>query len=316
MQKEFELKATRSGAGEGLVEAGEKHQNLFVLSADLTESVKVDRFKEAFPDRFVQLGVSEQSLAAIGAGMAMSGARTVLASYAAFSPGRSWEQVKTTIAIQNANVLILGGHTGVTVGPDGATHQMLEDIAIMRVLPNMTVLAPADANEAHSAVLAALKHDGPVYLRLTRPKTPVFLPKKSFTIGKASVLKEGNDLAIIACGPLVHSALLAAEDLESEGISTRVINMSSIKPLDEEAVLAAAKDCGAILTVEEAQVAGGLGGVVAEFLAENHPTPMLRMGIMDRYGESGEPDELLEHFKLTPKDIKASALRLHNKTRR
>lgn len=310
-----ELKATREGAGEGLLEAGKNHKDLFVLSADLTESVKVDGFKDAFPDRFIQMGVSEQSLAAIGAGIAMSGAKAVLASYAAFSPGRSWEQVKTTIAIQNANVLILGGHTGITVGPDGATHQMLEDIAIMRVLPNMTVLVPADANEAHAAVLAALEHDGPVYLRLTRPKTPVFLPKKPFEIGTSTVLKDGSDLAIIGCGPLVHSALEAAELLESEGISARVINMSSIKPLDEHRLLAAAKECGAILTIEEAQVAGGLGGAVAEYLGENHPTPILRMGIMDRYGESGEAEELLEHFKLTPKDIQTVAKRLLQKKR-
>lgn len=310
-----ELKATREGAGEGLIEAGKNHKDLFVLSADLTESVKVDGFKDAFPDRFIQMGVSEQSLAAIGAGIAMSGAKAVLASYAAFSPGRSWEQVKTTIAIQNANVLILGGHTGITVGPDGATHQMLEDIAIMRVLPNMTVLVPADANEAHAAVLAALEHDGPVYLRLTRPKTPVFLPKKTFEIGTSTILKDGSDLAIIGCGPLVYSALEAAELLESEGISARVINMSSIKPLDEDRLLAAAKECGAILTIEEAQVAGGLGGAVAEYLGENHPTPMLRMGIMDRYGESGEAEELLEHFKLTPKDIQTVAKRLLQKKR-
>lgn len=307
-RKAVALDGTRDGFGRGLVEAGKEHPNLYVLSADLTESVKVDGFKKAFPERFVQFGVSEQSLAAIGAGMAMNGARTVLASYAAFSPGRNWEQIKTTIALQNAPVVIVGGHTGVTVGEDGATHQMLEDIALMRVLPNMTVLAPCDANEAQKAIRAALKVDGPVYLRITRPKSSLFTTATApFEIGKAQILKAGSDLAIVGCGPLLYEALQAAAELESEGISVRVVNAASIKPIDEETILEAAKACGAVLTIEEAQVAGGLGSAVAELLAEQHPTPMIRMGVMDRYGESGASSELLEHFKLTAPHIVKNA---------
>jgi transketolase len=291
---------TRNGFGEGLVLAGKANPNVMVLCADLTESTRAESFKLAFPDRFVQMGVSEQSLAAIAAGMALTGKVPFICSYACFSPGRNWEQVRTTIALQETNVKIAGAHAGVSVGPDGATHQMVEDIAIMRVLPNMTVLVPCDAIETRKAIVAAAEHEGPVYIRFAREKTPVFTTEKTpFTIGKAEVYRTGKDVAILACGPLLYEALLAAKELEAKNIQARVINMGSIKPMDEAAVISAARECGAIVTVEEAQAAGGLGGAVCELLAKTVPVPIERVGMEDTFGQSGEPRELLEHYKLT-----------------
>ncbi len=299
---------TRNGFGEGLVLAGEADERVMVLCADLTESTRTEAFKRAFPDRFVQLGVSEQSLAAIAAGMALAGRIPFIASYACFSPGRNWEQIRTTACLQEVNVKIAGAHAGVSVGPDGATHQMLEDIALMRVLPNMIVLVPCDAIETRKAVLAAVQHEGPVYIRFAREKTPVFTTDKSpFAIGKAQILNTGSDVAIVACGPLVYEALLAAKELETHGVSAKVINCPSIKPLDEATLIAAAKQCGAVVTVEEAQAAGGLGGAMAELLGSNYPVPIERVGLEDTFGQSGTPDELLEHYKLTaPWIIKAA----------
>jgi transketolase len=285
---------TRNGFGDGLVLAGEQDDRVMVLCADLTESTRTEAFKQAFPDRFVQFGVSEQSLAAIAAGMALAGQVPFIASYACFSPGRNWEQIRTTACLQ--------------VGPDGATHQMVEDIAIMRVLPNMTVLVPADAIETRKAVLAAVAHEGPVYIRFAREKTPVFTTDKTpFAIGKAQILCSGSDVAIIGCGPLVYEALLAAKALEKDGLTAKVINSPSVKPLDEAAIIAAAKQCGAVVTVEEAQAAAGLGGAVAELLGSNYPVPIERVGLDDTFGQSGEPQELLEHYKLTaPWIVKAA----------
>ncbi len=301
---------TRNGFGDGLVLAGEQDERVMALCADLTESTRTEAFKKAFPDRFVQLGVSEQSLAAIAAGMALTGRVPFITSYACFSPGRNWEQIRTTICLQEVNVKIAGAHAGVSVGPDGATHQMVEDIAIMRVLPNMTVLVPCDAIETKKAVLAAVAHEGPVYIRFAREKTPVFTTDKTpFAIGKAQVLHSGTDVAIVACGPLVYEALLAAKELEKQGISAKVINAASIKPLDEITILAAAKQCGAVVTVEEAQAAAGLGGVVCELLAANYPVPVERVGLDDVFGQSGEPNELLEHYKLTTPWIAKAAKR-------
>jgi transketolase len=246
------------------------------------------------------MGVSEQSLAAIAAGMALAGKIPFICSYACFSPGRNWEQIRTTACLQETNVKIAGAHAGVSVGPDGATHQMVEDIAIMRVLPNMTVLVPCDAIETRKAIVAAAKHDGPVYIRFAREKTPIFTTEKTpFAIGQAGVYRDGKDVAILACGPLLYEALLAAKELETKGIEARVINMASIKPMDETAVIAAARECGAIVTVEEAQAAGGLGGAVCELLAKTCPVPVERVGMEDTFGQSGEPRELLEHYKLT-----------------
>ncbi|MCR4312416.1 MAG: transketolase family protein [Candidatus Uhrbacteria bacterium] len=299
---------TRDGFGEGLIEAGRVNESIVVLCADLTESTRTEGFKKAFPDRFVQMGVSEQSLAAIAAGMALAGKTPFIASYAAFSPGRNWEQVRTTIALSETNVKIVGAHAGVSVGPDGATHQMTEDIAIMRVLPNMTVLVPCDAIESKKATIAAANMHGPVYIRFAREKSPVFTTEASpFAIGKARVFMDGDDVAIIACGPLVYEAMKAAKELEKEGISARVINNVSIKPMDEATIIAAAKDCACIVTVEEAQAAGGMGSAVCELVASEFPVPVERVGLQDVFGQSGTPTELLEHYKLTaPWIVKAA----------
>lgn len=303
--KTLEQKPTRDGYGEGVVQAGKHDPNIVVLSADLTESTRSLKFKEAFPERFVQLGVSEQSLVVIAAGMALAGKVPWVSSYCIFCPGRAWEQVRTNVALNEANVKIAGAHAGVSVGPDGATHQSIEDIAIMRCIPKMTVIAPADCIETRKAVEAVSKMIGPAHVRFAREKTPMFTTEDTpFEIGRAITMWDGKDAAIIACGPLVHNALLASGELEKEGISVRVINMHTIKPLDEAAVLAAAQECGAIVTVEEHQIAGGLGGAVCEFLAENCPTPVVRIGVRDRFGESGTPTELIEKLGMGVGSIK------------
>lgn len=308
---------TRNGFGDGLVDAATADSGVVVLCADLTESTRAEAFKKAFPDRFVQMGVSEQSLAAIAAGMALAGKTPFIASYACFSPGRNWEQIRTTIALSETNVKIAGAHAGVSVGPDGATHQMTEDIALMRVLPNMTVLVPCDAIETRKATIAAAKHNGPVYIRFAREKSPVFTTDASpFAIGKAQTLTDGRDVAIVACGPLVYEALKAAKALEADGISARVVNNASIKPMDEATILKAAKDCGCVVTVEEAQAAGGMGSAVCEILASEFPVPVERVGLQDVFGQSGTPQELLEHYKLTsPWIVKAAKRVMKRKTR-
>jgi len=309
-----EMKPTRDGFGEGLVEAGRRNKNVVVLCADLTESTRVLGFKQAFPERFIQLGVSEQSMASIAAGLALAGKIPFIASYAMFSPGRNWEQVRTTICLQNVPVKIAGAHAGVSVGPDGATHQAVEDIAIMRVIPNMTVIVPCDVHETKKATLAAAETTGPVYLRFAREKTPIITsPDDSFEIGKAKILRDGNDIALIACGPLVYEALKAADLLAKKNISARVINSHTVKPLDEKTVIKAAQDCGAVITIEEHQQIGGLGGAVAETLARHCPVPMEFIGVDDRFGESGEPNELLTAFHLTASDIVKAAHRLLTK---
>ncbi len=311
---ETKLKAlpTRNGYGDGLVEAGKLNKQIVVLCADLTESTRSLPFKEAYPDRFVQLGVSEQSMASIAAGMSLAGKIPFISSYATFSPGRNWEQIRTTIALQNSNVKIAGAHAGVSVGPDGATHQMIEDIAIMRVMPNMKVLIGCDAVEAKKATLAAATLAGPCYLRFAREKSPVFTTLKTpFKVGRAETYRFGNDLTIIATGPILYEALLAAQMLSQEhGIECRVINMHTIKPFDTKIVVKAAKETGAVVTVEEAQVAGGLGGAVAETLALNNPVPMECVGIQDRFGESGNPTEVQEGLGLTAPFIALAADRV------
>ncbi|MCR4314570.1 MAG: transketolase family protein [Candidatus Uhrbacteria bacterium] len=311
-EKKLKQVPTRNGYGEGLVEAGKSDRSIVVLCADLTESTRSLAFKEAFPDRFVQMGVSEQSMASIAAGMAMAGKTPFISSYACFSPGRNWEQIRTTVALNNVNVKIAGAHAGVSVGPDGATHQMIEDIAIMRVMPNMRVLVPCDSLETKKATLAAAKLEGPVYLRFTREKSPVFTTAKTpFKIGRAELYRYGNDLTIIGAGSLLYEALLAAEMLSKDhGIECRVINMHTIKPVDVKAIVNAAKETGAIVTVEEAQAAGGLAGVVAETLALTVPVPMERIGVPDRFGESGEPRQLQEGLGLTAPFIALAADRV------
>lgn len=308
----LDQKPTRDGYGQGLVAAGEADQNVVVLCADLSESTRSLWFKQKFPARFVQMGVSEQSMAAIAAGMAMAGKIPFISSYAAFSPGRNWEQIRTNIALNDVPVKIGGAHAGVSVGPDGATHQALEDIATMRVIPNMTVIVPCDAVEAKKATIAAAKTKKPAYLRFAREKSPIFTTNKTpFQIGRAEVFRTGSDVAIIACGPEVYQALLAAEMLvKTDKIQCRVINCHTVKPLDEKTICLAARECGAVVTVEEHQINGGLGGAVAECLSKSHPVPQEFVAMPDRFGESGEPNELLEKFGLTAPYVIAAVKRV------
>lgn len=307
---DIEQKPTRDGYGMGVVEAAKKDPRIVVVCADLTESTRNMDFKKLFPDRFVQVGVHEQFLAAGAAGMALGGKVPFITSYAMFCPGRAWEQVRTNICLNETNVKIIGSHAGVSVGPDGATHQAIEDIAIMRPIPNMTIIAPCDVHEAKKATLAIAAFEGPCYVRFAREKSPVFTTEESpFKIGKANVLRDGKDVAIIACGPLVHNALKAAEELAKDGIDAMVVNSHTIKPLDEKAVVAAAKKCGAVVTVEEHQITGGLGGAVAECLARKLPTPQEFVGVPNVFGESGDPLQLVEHFGMGVSHIKKAAKR-------
>lgn len=295
---------TRNGYGEGLVAAGEKNKDVVVLCADLTESTRSEAFQKKFPERFIEVGVAEQNMASVAAGMALAGKIPFISSYAAFSPGRNNEQIRTTIAINQANVKIAGAHAGISVGPDGATHQALEDMALMRVMPNMKVVYPCDAIEAKKATIAAAEVEGPVYLRFARSGTPVITSDKTlFELGKAEIFYEGKDATIIACGPLVYEALIAAKELEKEKISVEVINCHTIKPLDGKTILKSVEKTKAVITVEEHQVAGGMGSAIAEFLSQNFPVPMEMIGIQDRFGESGEPDELWEEFGLNHSHI-------------
>ena len=304
--KDVERIATRQGYGEGLVKAGENDERVVVLCADLTESTRSILFKEKFPERFVEVGVAEQGMATLAAGFANYGKIPFISSYAAFSPGRNWEQIRTTIALNDVPVKIAGAHAGLTVGPDGATHQMLEDIALMRAMPNMIVLYPCDAIEAEKATVAAAKNGKPTYIRLAREKTSVITTEKTlFEIGKAEVFWESKNpqASIVAAGPLLFEALLAAKDLEKTEIEIEVVNSATIKPLDERLIIASAKKTGAVVTVEEHQINGGLGGAVSEILARNFPVPMEFIGMPDSFGESGTPDELLEKYHMKAKDI-------------
>ena len=297
---DIEQVPSRNGYGEGLVAAGEENPNVVALCADLTESTRTQAFKDKFPDRFVEIGVAEQNLAALASGMAVAGKIPFITSYAMFSPGRNWEQIRTTICYNDVPVKIIGSHAGISVGPDGATHQALEDMAITRVLPNMVVICPADSIEAKKATIAIAKNNKPSYIRLSRDKVPVITTENTpFEIGKAEVFNDGEDVAIIACGQMVYRTLLAVKQLEESKISVRVINCHTIKPLDKQTLLKAAEDCGAIVTVEEHQVNGGLGSAIAELVSQNFPVPMKIIGVEDRFGESGEPNELLEKFGLT-----------------
>ncbi|HVS79605.1 MAG TPA: transketolase C-terminal domain-containing protein [Candidatus Paceibacterota bacterium] len=301
----------RKGFGEGFVIAGEQDANVVGLCADLTESTQMHLFKEKFPERFVELGVAEQNLASVASGMAAMGKIPFITSYAMFSPGRNWEQIRTTIAYNDRPVKIVGSHAGVSVGPDGGTHQAIEDIAITRVVPRMCVLSPCDAVEAKKATLAAAKTNTPVYIRLAREKTPVITTEETpFEIGKARIFwnTENPQAGIIATGALVHKALKVAKMLEGTGARVKVLNLATIKPLDREAVVALAKETGAIVTVEEHQVAGGMGSAVAECLSEEFPVPVEFVGVRDQFGQSGTPDELIEHYGMGEKAI-AEAVR-------
>lgn len=298
---------TRNGYGEGLVEAGKKNEKVVVLCADLTESTRSHLFAEKFPERFIEVGIAEQNMAGIASGLAISGKIPFVSTYGVFCPGRNWDQVRVNICYNNANVKLTGAHTGVSVGPDGATHQALEDIAIMRCLPGMTVLAPCDYLETKKATMAAAKIKGPVYLRFAREATPVFTaPATPFKIGRAEIFREGKEITIVACGPLVYQALLAAEKLHQEKISVEVINSHAVKPLDVKTIVKSVKKTGAAVTAEDHQINGGLGSAVAEALAENYPVPLARVGMPDSFGESGPPQELLGKYGMTaPHIIKA-----------
>lgn len=294
--------ANRNGYGDGLKEAGERDVRVVALAADLTESTRTEAFAKAFPDRFIQVGVAEQSMASVASGMAAMGKIPFIASYAMFSPGRSWEQVRTTIAYNGSNVKIIGAHAGVSVGPDGATHQAIEDIALMRVVPRMVVIAPCDYNEAKKATLAIAQYKGPVYMRLAREATPVITTAHSpFEIGKASLYlardrAHQKKVGIIATGTLLYHALVAGKVLNEHGIGASVLHMATIKPFDADTVYAFAEEHDALVTVEEHQRVGGLGGAVAEYLSLVRPTRVLRLGIDDQFGQSGTPAELLAHY--------------------
>lgn len=308
---EVEQSPNRVGYGEGLKLAGEKDERVVALCGDLTGSTKTAVFAEAFPDRFLQLGIAEQNMASVASGMAACGKIPFIASYAMFSPGRSWEQVRTTIAYNDSNVKIIGAHAGVSVGPDGATHQAIEDMAIMRVIPNMVVIAPADTIEARKAVMAAAEFVGPVYIRLARENTPVVTTEDSpFEIGKAhTFLQKDNShektVGIIVTGTLVHNALMAGKLLNEAGIGVSVLHMPTVKPLDTAALDTFADEHDVLVTVEEHQVAGGLGSAVSEFLSEYKPKRIVKIGVQDSFGESGDPEELIKHHKMDVDSIVA-----------
>lgn len=308
LSDEVKKDAIRAGFGRGLVRAGELDERVVAACADLTGSVKMDAFATAYPDRFIQIGIGEQNLATVGAGLALAGKIPFVASYAAFSPGRNWEQIKTTACLNEIPVKIVGGHAGLYTGPDGATHQMLEDIALMRVMPGMVVLCPCDAVEAEKATLAMAKDPRPNYLRMSRENTPIITTEDTpFEIGKAYVYTEGADVTIIATGVMTYHAMLAAEQLYKDGIDAEVMHVPTVKPLDAETILKSVKKTKCVVTVEEAQINGGLGGAIAELLVEDYPAPMKRLGMQDRYGESGEGEELMKHFGLDAKHIRLAA---------
>ncbi|HEY1869378.1 MAG TPA: transketolase C-terminal domain-containing protein [Candidatus Cybelea sp.] len=289
---------TRNGFGEGLIEAGTLDRNVLGICADLSESTRFEGFKKAHPGQYIEIGVSEQLLVAMAGGLASVGKIPWIASYAMFNPGRSWEQVRTIMALNETNVKIAGAHAGVSVGPDGATHQAIEDIAIMRVIPHMTVVVPCDSVQTKKATLALSARWGPSYLRFGREKSAVFTTDETpFEIGKAQIFREGNDVAIVACGILVYNALLAADALSrDDGIECRVINNHTVKPMDEAAIVDAAESCGTIVTVEEHQKHAGMGSRVAEVLSQRHPAPIEFVGVEDTFGQSGDPTELIEYY--------------------
>ena len=294
----------RNGYGEALLILGKENFKVIVLCCDLSESTRSLDFAKAYPDRFVQVGVAEQNLAGLGAGFAHEGFIPFITSYATFSPGRNWDQIRVSICYSGNNVKIIGSHAGISVGTDGATHQAMEDIAIMRVLPRMTVLVPCDAIEARKATIAAAKMDGPVYIRLAREKTALFTTDDTpFEIGKAFVFREGKDCTIVAAGPQVYYALQAANELAKEGIECEVINVVSVKPIDEQTITESVKKTGCLVSAEEHQVQGGVGSAIAEVLVRNFPVPQEFVGMPDHFGESGEPNELIAKWKMDSKGI-------------
>jgi transketolase len=296
------MEATRDGFGKAIVELAKKDKNIIALSASVGDSTRAEKVKAILPQQYVECGIAEQNMIGVSAGLALAGKIPFPSSFCSFLPGRCYDQIRQSVCYANLNVKLVATHAGLTVGMDGATHQMMEDIAMMRALPNMTIIVPADSLEAGKATLAAASFKGPIYLRLGREETPIFTDGK-FQIGKSNTLKEGKDATIIACGLMVHYSLLAADELKKEGIDIRVINMHTIKPIDKDAIIKAAKETKGIVTAEEHQITGGLGGAVAEVLSENHPAKMRRVGMLDRFGESGKPSDLLKKYGLTQKEI-------------
>ena len=326
-----EMMSTRDGFGDGVFELAKKDKRVVVLTADVKESVRVERFANAFPSRFIECGVAEQNMMGIAAGLAASGKIPVVAAYAVFSPGRNWDQLRVSVCYSNLPVIIGGSHTGLSAGPDGATHQALEDIAITRVLPNLSVVAPCDYWETRKAVEAAPAIAGPVYIRYSKEKSAVVTRKEAgFKIGRAEIIwdrtqnsnlqitndkpnsnnKVRKQVAIIGCGPIVYECLLAAQELELEGIGVKVINNHTIKPMDKDLILEAAQECNAVVTAEEHQIAGGMGSAIAEFLITNYPIPMEMVGVKDSFGESGTPEELAEKYGLKAKNIVSAVKRV------
>lgn len=316
LDKDVEQIPIRKGFGEGLLKAGEIDKNVVGLCADLTESTQMHLFKNKFPERFIEMGVAEQNLASVASGMAAMGKIPFITSYAMFSPGRNWEQIRTTICYNDRPVKIAGSHAGISVGPDGGTHQAIEDLALTRVIPNMVVISPCDSIEAKKATIACSQTKFPTYIRLAREKTPVITTEETpFEIGKAQLLfspaKDAKaEVGIIATGALVYKALKVAHELEKEGKRVKVLNLSTIKPLDEDAVWKLAHEAGAIVTVEEHQIAGGMGSAIAECLAQHFPVPIEFIGVKDKFGQSGTPDELLEHYGMGEKDIRKAVGRV------
>lgn len=298
----------RDGFGEGLLALGHAHDDVVALCADLSDSTRVAAFAKAFPERFVQVGVAEQNMAVLAAGMACEGKVPFITSYAVFCPGRNWDQIRISLCYNDVNVKVIGSHAGISVGPDGATHQALEDIALMRVLPNMRVVVPCDRAQAAKATEAIYNVHGPCYLRLARDATPVMTQETTpFELGKAQCFREGTDVSIFACGPLVYEALLAAQQLQLTGVSAEVLNIHTIKPLDTDAIVASAQKTGAVVTVEEHQIHAGLGAAVAETLSEQLPTPLRRVGMRDQFGASGSPQQLIKAFGMDATAIAKAA---------
>ena len=305
---------TRNGFGDALIELGNTNPDVIALTADLVESTRVLPFAKKFPDRFFDCGVAEQNMLGVAAGLALAGKIPFVSSYATFSPGRNWDQLRVSVCYTGANVKIAGAHTGISVGPDGATHQALEDLAITRVIPNLVVIAPCDAEETRKCTQAVAAFNGPCYFRFAREKTPVITTKETpFEIGKAYICAEGTDVTIAACGPLLHEALLAARELEKQHISAEVINCHTLKPFDTKTLIKSVKKTGCCVTVEEHQTIGGLYSAVCETTSQEYPVPVTAIGMQNTFGQSGEPDELLTHYHMKAADIVKAAERKKKK---
>jgi len=313
--RDVDKKSTRQGFGEGLLQAGIENENIVGLCADLLDSTKMNIFANKYPNRYIQVGIAEQNMASVASGMAAMGKIPFIASYAIFSPGRNWEQIRTTICYNNQPVKIISSHSGLSVGPDGGSHQSLEDIAITRVLPNMVVISPCDLIEAKKATMASSKTENPTYLRFARNDTPIITTNETpFEIGKAQIVFHPEvglaQIGIIATGPVLYNAIIAAKKLEEDGIKTKVMNLSTIKPLDKNSIISLAKEAKKIITIEDHQIAGGMGSAVAECLAEHYPTQIEFLGVKDLFGQSGTPEELYKNYQIDEASILASVEKL------